>query len=189
MLRFFDIFLSLVGLVVASPLFVVLTIIGWFDTGAPLFRQVRVGRHKKPFILLKFRTMKLGTADMATHLVDASAVTPYGSLLRRTKFDELPQLWNVLKGEMSIVGPRPCLPSQAELVLAREKLGVFRSRPGVTGLSQIEGINMSTPQTLAETDAAMLASLGIKDYFRFIFLTITCIFLKAGAPQDKLRQA
>jgi O-antigen biosynthesis protein WbqP len=185
MLRFIDIILSAIGLILASPLLIILTIVGWCDTGVPMFRQTRVGRHKKPFILLKFRTMKLGTADMATHLVDASAVTPYGSLLRRTKFDELPQLWNVLKGEMSIVGPRPCLASQTELVMAREKLGVFRSRPGVTGLSQIKGINMSTPQTLAETDAAMLTSLGIKDYFRFIFLTLTCIFLKAGALQDK----
>jgi lipopolysaccharide/colanic/teichoic acid biosynthesis glycosyltransferase len=106
-------------------------------------------------------------------LADASAVTPFGKFLRRTKLDELPQLWNVLKGEMSLVGPRPCLFNQEELIEARERLGVFEVRPGITGLAQVNEIDMSTPQLLAETDARMLSSLGLKDYIGYIMMTVT----------------
>jgi O-antigen biosynthesis protein WbqP len=173
MLRVIDLFLSAVGLLVASPLFVVLTIAGWFDTGSPLFRQARVGRHKKPFTLVKFRTMKPDTAHVATHLADASAVTAFGAFLRRTKLDELPQLWNVLKGEMSLVGARPCLFSQEEVINARDRLGVFAARPGITGLAQVNEIDMSTPGLLAETDARMLNSLGVKDYLGYLLMTAT----------------
>lgn len=172
MLRVFDLFFSALGLVLASPLLVFLTIAGWFDTGSPLFRQTRVGRRKAPFTLVKFRTMRPETAQVATHLADASAVTAFGKFLRRTKLDELPQLWNVLKGEMSLVGPRPCLFNQEELIEARERLGVFGARPGITGLAQVNEIDMSTPELLAETDARMLVSLGAKDYFRYIILTV-----------------
>jgi O-antigen biosynthesis protein WbqP len=173
MLRFFDFILALIGLIVASPFLVVLVVVGLFDTGSPLFRQKRVGRYKKPFTLVKFRTMKPDTAHVATHLADASAVTAFGKFLRRTKLDELPQLWNVLKGEMSLVGPRPCLFNQQELIDARERLGVFAARPGITGLAQVNEIDMSTPELLAETDARMLTSLGPKDYFRYILMTVT----------------
>jgi lipopolysaccharide/colanic/teichoic acid biosynthesis glycosyltransferase len=173
MLRLLDFVFAVLGLVVASPLLIILTIAGWFDTGSPLFRQKRVGRYKNPFTLLKFRTMKPETAHVASHLADASAVTPLGRFLRRTKLDELPQLWNVLKGEMSLVGPRPCLFNQQELIDAREQLGVFAARPGITGLAQVNEIDMSTPELLAQTDARMLASLGIKDYFTYILMTVT----------------
>ena len=173
MLRLLDFVFAVLGLVVASPLLIVLTIAGWFDTGSPLFRQKRVGRYKNPFTLLKFRTMKPETAHVASHLADASAVTPLGRFLRRTKLDELPQLWNVLKGEMSLVGPRPCLFNQQELIDAREQLGVFAARPGITGLAQVNEIDMSTPELLAQTDARMLGSLGMKDYFTYILMTVT----------------
>jgi lipopolysaccharide/colanic/teichoic acid biosynthesis glycosyltransferase len=173
MLRLLDFVFSVLGLVVASPLLIILTIAGWFDTGSPLFRQKRVGRFKNPFTLLKFRTMKPETAHVASHLADASAVTPLGRFLRRTKLDELPQLWNVLKGEMSLVGPRPCLFNQQELIDAREQLGVFAARPGITGLAQVNEIDMSTPELLAQTDARMLGSLGVKDYFAYILMTVT----------------
>jgi lipopolysaccharide/colanic/teichoic acid biosynthesis glycosyltransferase len=173
MLRLLDFVFAVLGLVVASPLLIILTIAGWFDTGSPLFRQKRVGRFKNPFTLMKFRTMKPETAHVASHLADASAVTPFGRFLRRTKLDELPQLWNVLKGEMSLVGPRPCLFNQQELIDAREQLGVFAARPGVTGLAQVNEIDMSTPELLARTDARMLASLGMKDYFTYILMTVT----------------
>jgi lipopolysaccharide/colanic/teichoic acid biosynthesis glycosyltransferase len=106
-------------------------------------------------------------------LADASAVTPLGRFLRRTKLDELPQLWNVLKGEMSLVGPRPCLFNQQELIDAREQLGVFAARPGITGLAQVNEIDMSTPELLAQTDARMLSSLGIRNYFAYILMTVT----------------
>jgi lipopolysaccharide/colanic/teichoic acid biosynthesis glycosyltransferase len=173
MLRLLDFVFAVLGLVVASPLLIVLTIAGWFDTGSPLFRQKRVGRYKNPFTLLKFRTMKPETAHVASHLADASAVTPLGRFLRRTKLDELPQLWNVLKGEMSLVGPRPCLFNQQELIDAREQLGVFAARPGITGLAQVNEIDMSTPELLAQTDARMLSSLGIRNYFAYILMTVT----------------
>jgi len=172
MLRLFDMLLSTLGLFLASPLLLLITLIGLFDTGAPVFRQVRVGRHRRPFTLVKFRTMRRDTASVATHLADASAVTPFGRFLRRTKLDELPQLWNVLKGDMSLVGPRPCLFNQNELIAERERRGVFSVRPGITGLAQVNGIDMSDPKKLAEIDAQMIASLKIRDYFRYLFLTL-----------------
>jgi lipopolysaccharide/colanic/teichoic acid biosynthesis glycosyltransferase len=116
--------------------------------------------------------MRPDTASVATHLADDSAVTGVGCLLRRTKLDELPQLWNVLKGDMSLVGPRPCLFNQEELINERAQRGVFNARPGITGLAQIQGIDMSTPELLAKTDAEMLESLNLISYFRFIFLTV-----------------
>ena len=173
MTRVFDVLLSFLGLVTGAPIFVVLWILGWLDTGSPLFRQERVGRHQKPFTLVKFRTMRPDTASVATHLADASAVTKLGHFLRRSKLDELPQLWNVLKGEMSLVGPRPCLFSQTELISERESRGVFNARPGITGFAQINGIDMSTPKLLAETDALMLKEMDLRAYFTFILRTVT----------------
>lgn len=172
MLRLLDFVLAAIGLLVTLPLMSVLMVIGLFDTGAPLFRQVRVGRHQRPFTLVKFRTMKTDTQSVATHLANPSAVTKLGAFLRRTKLDELPQLWNVLKGEMSLVGPRPCLFNQVELIAERAKRGVFDVRPGITGLAQVQGIDMSTPQLLAETDARMLDSLDMVAYFQYILKTV-----------------
>jgi O-antigen biosynthesis protein WbqP len=172
MIRLIDVLAALFGLLLGAPLLAVLWLIGWFDTRSPLFRQQRVGRHQQPFMLVKFRTMRLDTASVATHLADASAVTAFGRFLRRTKLDELPQLWNVLRGEMSLVGPRPCLFNQEELIAERAARGVFDARPGITGLAQVQGIDMSTPELLTRTDAEMLASLGLRNYFRYIFLTV-----------------
>ena len=173
MIRLLDIFFSSLGLIIGAPLLLVLTLIGWFDTRSPLFRQVRVGRNQQPFTLVKFRTMRVGTASVATHLASSSAITPFGSFLRRTKLDELPQLWNVFWGNMSLVGPRPCLPNQYELIAARQALGVFNARPGITGLAQVQGIDMSTPEKLAQIDAQMLQTLTLSDYFRYILQTVT----------------
>lgn len=172
LIRLLDIVFSLTGLLLGFPVLVLLTIIGLFDTGSPVFRQVRVGRNKKPFTLVKFRTMKPDTASVASHLANASAITPFGGFLRRTKLDELPQLWNVLKGEMSLVGPRPCLFNQQELISEREQRGVFNYRPGITGLAQVNDIDMSTPVLLAETDQRMLQQLTLSDYFKFILMTV-----------------
>jgi lipopolysaccharide/colanic/teichoic acid biosynthesis glycosyltransferase len=106
--------------------------------------------------------MRAGTPDRASHEVGASTITRSGRFLRRTKVDELPQLWNVILGDMSLVGPRPCLPSQRELIDEREKLGVLRLLPGITGIGQLAGLDMSDPVALAHADAAYLApwSLG-----------------------------
>jgi len=173
MIRTLDFLLALLGLVFLSPILLVLLVLAWFDTKSPLFRQQRVGRHQKPFTLVKFRTMRPETASVATHLADATAVTRLGVFLRRSKLDELPQLWNVLRGDMSLVGPRPCLFNQQALIDQRAKRGVFAMRPGITGLAQIQGIDMSTPELLAETDAQMSVELTLTRYFGYIVATVT----------------
>lgn len=173
MIRLFDVLFSAVGLILGAPLLLLLTFIGLLDTGSPFFRQVRVGRDQKPFTLWKFRTMRRDTASVATHLASRSSITRFGHFLRRTKLDELPQLWNVLKGEMSLVGPRPGLFNQEELTRERALREVFKVRPGVTGLAQISEIDMSTPELLAETDQRMLQHLTLRAYFKYILLTIS----------------
>lgn len=171
-IRFLDIVLAFVGLVVSFPILVILTIIGFFDTGSPIFRQVRVGRYKQPFTLVKYRTMHKDTENVASHLAKSSSITNFGRFLRKSKLDELPQLWNVLIGDMSLVGPRPCLFNQHELIEARDKLGVYNARPGITGLAQVNDIDMSTPELLAETDKKMLDQLSVASFFKFIVMTI-----------------
>ena len=172
MIRFFDFIFALCGLLLSSPLLIIIVIVGLFDTGSPLFIQTRVGKYQRPFKLIKFRTMATNTASVASHLVDKSATTRLGRWLRKTKLDELPQLINVLKGEMSLVGPRPNLFNQTELITQREKLGVYQVLPGITGLAQIRNIDMSTPELLAKTDQQMIATLSIASYLNYIFLTV-----------------
>ena len=172
MLRLLDLVFSITGLLLGAPVLLSIYVVGLFDTGSPLFRQERVGRDQRPFTLVKFRTMRPDTASVASHLADASAITRLGAFLRRTKLDELPQLWNVLKGEMSLVGPRPCLCNQTELIAERHSRGVFGARPGITGLAQVSNIDMSTPKLLAETDAMMLRGLTLALYFKYIFMTV-----------------
>jgi len=172
-IRTLDVVFSLLGLVFGFPVLLALFVMGLCDTGSPVFRQERVGRYKKPFTLVKFRTMSVDTASVASHLASSSSITRFGQFLRRTKLDELPQLWNVLKGEMSLVGPRPCLFNQEELIQQREQRGVLAARPGVTGLAQVNDIDMSTPRLLAETDAKMLANLTALAYFNYIFMTVS----------------
>ena len=172
MVRLLDVVFSFFGLLFGFPALLVIYIIGLFDTGSPLFVQERVGRNKKPFILVKFRTMKVDTASVASHLASSASITKLGGFLRKTKLDELPQLWNVLKGEMSLIGPRPNLFNQEELIEERSKLGVYNVRPGITGLAQVNEIDMSTPKLLAETDAKMIAEMSVGNYFKFIFQTV-----------------
>ena len=172
MTRLIDILCSLFGLTLLSPIILLLLIIGYFDTGSPIFKQERVGRNKKPFYLLKFRSMHVNTQSVATHLVQTSSITKWGSFLRKSKLDELPQLLNVLMGDMSFVGPRPNLFNQEELVHERETRGVYSVRPGITGLAQIKKIDMSTPKLLAETDVHMIENWSLVSYFKYIFLTL-----------------
>jgi lipopolysaccharide/colanic/teichoic acid biosynthesis glycosyltransferase len=172
MIRIFDILFSFFGFLFLIPIMIILLIIGFFDSGSPLFCQERVGVNQKLFILLKFRSMHVKTQAMATHLVQGNAITKWGSFLRKSKLDELPQLLNVLMGDMSFVGPRPNLSNQTDLIKEREKRGIYSIRPGITGLAQIHKIDMSTPQLLAETDAKLISQLNIFNYFKFIFLTL-----------------
>ena len=178
MTRLFDFLFSFIGLFILSPILILLFVIGLIENGSPLFKQYRVGKNQKLFLLIKFRTMQRGTRSVATHLINPSMITPFGYFLRNTKLDELPQLYNVLIGNMSLVGPRPCLSNQEELISERKKKGVFNVRPGITGLAQISGVNMKTPALLAETDLEMIIKMNSYFYFYYIFKTIILIFKK-----------
>lgn len=173
------------ALLALSPLLLVLLVaVRLESTGPGLFRQMRVGHRLRHFVCYKLRTMAQGTPEGGTHTIAASAVTRLGRFLRATKLDELPQLWNVACGEMAFVGPRPCLPSQTELVAARDRLGVFEVLPGITGLGQVRGIDMSDPVRLAECDAEYLA----KRSFGYDIRLLWCTLLGAGR-EDRVKPA
>jgi O-antigen biosynthesis protein WbqP len=172
MIRFLDILFSFIGLIVLSPLIIILLIIGFFDTGSPIFIQERVGRHKKRFKLVKFRSMHINTPSLSTHMVSSNTVTKIGSFLRKFKLDEILQLWNVLIGDMSLVGPRPSLLNQEDIIFERSLRDIYKVRPGITGLAQIKKIDMSTPKLLAETDEKMINKISVVIYFSYIFLTV-----------------
>lgn len=173
LIRIIDVSLSFIGLMLAWPVFIIIYLLGMFDTGSPIFRQERVGKNGKPFTLIKFRTMPTSTASVATHMVDSNSVTKLGSFLRKSKLDELPQLINVLRGEMSFVGPRPCLFNQEELIEERKKRGVLDVLPGITGLAQVNGVDMSVPKQLAKLDAEMIETFSLPLYFQLILQTAT----------------
>ncbi|MBT0005765.1 sugar transferase [Vibrio alginolyticus] len=173
MIRLIDFLAAFFGLLFLWPVLLVVTIIGLFDTGSPIFVQERVGRNKKPFKLIKFRTMSVETKSVASHLASNASITKLGAFLRKTKLDELPQLINVVKGEMSLVGPRPNLFNQKELIAERDAVGVYNVLPGITGLAQVQNIDMSTPALLAKTDREMIDSLTLKSYFKYIMMTVT----------------
>ena len=172
MIRIFDFFFSLIGLIFLLPLLVLIFLIGLFENGSPLFIQSRVGQNFKSFSLIKFKTMPIGVRSAGTHLIKNIQLSSYGYFLRTTKIDELPQLLNVLIGDMSLVGPRPCLFNQKKLTNERKKRGIFKVRPGITGLAQISGINMKTPTLLAITDQKMIKNMSLYNYFYYIFKTI-----------------
>jgi O-antigen biosynthesis protein WbqP len=173
MKRAFDVSACALFLLLCWPILLIIIIaIRLQSPGSAIFTQDRVGKDGRPFTCYKLRTMYSGTANVPTHEVQASSVTPLGERLRRFKIDELPQLWNVLAGDMSLVGPRPCLPSQTELVEARRKLGVLEVRPGITGLAQVNGIDMSDANRLAEIDAQYVRTQSLFGDFKLIWATL-----------------
>ncbi len=178
MIRLFDFLFSFLGLIILLPILIILWIIGFFENGSPIFKQKRVGYNQKFFILFKFRTMLKDTKSVPTHLVNNLKVTKFGFFLRQTKLDELPQLFNVLIGDMSLVGPRPCLVNQKKLISERKKRSVFKAKPGITGLGQISGITMKNPTLLAKTDMIMVRQLNLFYYFYYIVLTFFIFFKK-----------
>ena len=171
MIRALDILFSLLGMISGIPVFLGVIFLSLLDHGSPFFKQKRIGKNQQPFTLVKFRTMAIGTQSVGTHLVDPSSITKLGRLLRKTKLDELPQLYNVLTGQMSLVGPRPCLPNQTELIQERLQRGVFGVRPGITGVAQINEIDMSTPRKLARYDQVMVRRMSLPLYFKMIVAT------------------
>ncbi|MDN2566848.1 sugar transferase [Aquibium sp. A9E412] len=173
MKRAFDLVAAAAGLALAAPLIAVLVLLVRLESPGPgLFVQTRVGRAGRPFRCRKLRTMRAGTAAVPTHEAPADAVTRLGRMLRRSKLDELPQLWNVLVGEMSFVGPRPSLTSQGVLIAERRRRGVLALRPGITGLAQVHGIDMSDPRRLAEVDARYLAERSLALDLRILAATL-----------------
>jgi O-antigen biosynthesis protein WbqP len=178
MIRLLDLTVSFFGLLLLFPLFILIFFLGFLDTGYPLFIQKRVGLNLKNFTLIKFRTMKIGVLSAGTHLIDSSNITCFGYFLRKLKLDEFPQLLNVLMGHMSLVGPRPCLPNQKRLIIERKKRGIYKVKPGITGLAQVSGINMSRPLILAKTDLKMIKQMNLFYYFYYIFKTVLLIFRK-----------
>lgn len=170
--RAFDVLLALALAVPALVLCVGCIIAIRKESNGPgLFKQTRVGRNRKPFTLYKLRTMSVGTGDRASHEVAAAQITRVGGALRRTKLDELPQLINVLKGDMSFVGPRPCLPNQESLIAERDSRDVYAIRPGITGPAQLAGIDMSTPTELAIADAQYRRDVRLRSDLAYIIGT------------------
>ena len=170
-LRIYDFIISLTLLIILFPLLSLIFFICFLESGKPIFTQIRVGKNQKIFKMIKFRTMVLNTPSLSTHLINQKAVTNFGKFIRKLKLDELPQLINVINGEMSLVGPRPCLTNQKELIIEREKYNLFSVKPGITGLSQINGIDMSNPEKLSEIDHHMVSNFSQINYFKYLFLT------------------
>jgi O-antigen biosynthesis protein WbqP len=173
MYRIFDFILSLLGLILLIPIFILLYLIGLFFVSKPIFLQQRVGRNRRPFTLVKFRTMPIGTVSVASHELQPVALNGWFQFLRKYKLDELLQLFNVLWGDMGFVGPRPCLPNQLELVELRTDRNLFRVRPGITGLAQLRGVDMSTPPLLVEQEEELLNRLTPLLYIQIILKTFT----------------
>jgi O-antigen biosynthesis protein WbqP len=171
--RAFDIAVALAGLLVLWPVIALAGLLVALEDGRPvLYRQVRLGRDEKPFTLWKLRSMRKDTGRVPTHLASARSVTAVGRWLRRSKLDELPQLWNVLKGEMSLVGPRPCLPDQHELIEARRRHGALGLPVGITGLAQVSGYDFSTPEETAACDGEYARRAGLGYDLRLILKTL-----------------
>ena len=182
MIRLVDFVAAIIGIILLSPFILLIAIILFLEHRKPFFIQKRVGKNMVEFTLIKFRSMSPKAANLPTHEISADLITRTGKFIRATKLDELPQLWNVLKGEMSLVGPRPCLPTQEELINERQALGVFKLRPGITGPAQVKNIDMSTPKKLAVEDSQMVDNLTLGSYVKYVLMTVT------GSGQgDKVR--
>lgn len=175
--RYIDFILAFMGLAVLSPIFVLLSLAVKLDSKGPvLFRQKRVGIHKSTFYILKFRTMRTDTPkDMPTHMLDNpdQYITKTGHFLRKTSLDELPQIFNILKGDMSIVGPRPSLWNQYDLIEERDKYGANDVMPGLTGWAQVNGRDELEIPAKAMLDGEYVKHLSFyfdcKCFFRTIF--------------------
>jgi exopolysaccharide biosynthesis polyprenyl glycosylphosphotransferase len=198
--RVVDVVLSAAGIVILAPLMLIIALAVRFTSEGPaLFRQIRAGRDGKPFKILKFRTMCHDAEERISEVISPDEldepmfklredprVTKVGRFLRRTSLDELPQLLNVLRGDMSLVGPRPCLPTQAELIEARSRLGALGVLPGVTGLAQIHGVDMSDPARLAVIDAQYARTRTFGGDLVIILRTLTGSGMNADSARTDL---
>ncbi|AZU64491.1 sugar transferase [Neobacillus mesonae] len=185
--RILDFILSFIGIVVLSPVFFLLIICIKFDSKGPvLFKQRRIGKDKSEFYILKFRTMKIDTPkDMPTHLLKdpESYITRVGKFMRKTSLDELPQILNILKGEMSIIGPRPCLWNQFDLIAERDKYGANNVYPGLTGWAQINGRDELPIDIKASLDGEYVKNLSFASDVKCFFGTIASILKHDGVVE------
>ena len=187
--RFFDIILSLVAIIVFSWLLIIIAIaIVVEDKGNILFKQKRIGKNKKEFYIYKFRTMKVSTPkDVPTHLLvnPESYITKIGGFLRKTSLDELPQLFNILKGDMSIVGPRPALWNQFDLIDLRDKNGSNSVRPGLTGWAQVNGRDELPIDVKAGFDGEYIKKMSIVFDIKIILMTVVSVFTSKGVREGR----
>lgn len=168
----FDYGVSISILVLFWWLFLVIALLVKLSSKGPvILAQKRIGFNGDEFVCYKFRTMHVGTKVAATHEVSANNITKIGKFLRKSKLDELPQIWNIIKNEMSFVGPRPCLPAQAELIKLRSEAKIFSDLPGITGWAQAQGIDMSNPQHLVNTEIEYLSKRSISFDIGILFAT------------------
>ena len=187
--RFFDIVLSLVAIIVFSWLLIIIAVaIVVEDKGNILFKQKRIGKNKKEFYIYKFRTMKVSTPkDVPTHLLDnpESYITKIGGFLRKTSLDELPQLFNILKGDMSIVGPRPALWNQFDLIALRDENGSNSVRPGLTGWAQVNGRDELPIDVKAGVDGEYIKKMSIIFDIKIILMTVVSVFTSKGVREGR----
>ncbi len=187
--RVADVVLSFVGLVLLSPLMLILALWIKLDSKGPvLFRQKRVGKNGKHFNILKFRTMRTDTpSEMPTHLLIGvdNFITPVGKFLRKSSLDELPQMWNILIGEMSIVGPRPALWNQYDLIAEREKYGANSVRPGLTGLAQVSGRDELEIATKAQLDGEYVQKCNLLLDIKLLFKTVANVVRMRGIVEGR----
>ena len=162
----------LLGFLVVLPIILIGIVLVYLEDGAPIiFSQERLGKNKKTFKIYKIRTMKKGTPSKGTHQISKKNYLFIGSILRKSKIDELPQLINFLKGDINLIGPRPGLESQIELKEFRDKLNVFSIKPGITGLAQVLGFDMSNPKKLSKIDSIYIHRKNIKIDIYIFFAT------------------
>ena len=182
--RFYDTLGALIALIVLSPIFMILIILIKLDSKGPiLFKQKRIGRHKKHFNILKFRTMKIDSPkDTPTHLLKnpEQYITRLGKFLRKSSLDELPQIINILKGDMSIIGPRPALWNQYDLIEERDQYHVHKLYPGITGYAQIKGRDTLAIKDKARLDGYYVAHISLWLDIKIFFGTIKSIFKSEG---------
>lgn len=187
--RTIDLIFSSVALIILLPIFLILAILIKKESKGPvLFKQKRIGIHKSHFYILKFRTMRINTPkDSPTHLLDNpdQYITKIGKFLRKSSLDELPQIWNIFRGEMSIIGPRPALWNQHDLINERDKYGANDVRPGLTGWAQINGRDELPIETKAKFDGEYVSSMSIKMDVRCFILTISKVLLGQGVKEGR----
>ncbi|MBQ8604977.1 MAG: sugar transferase [Oscillospiraceae bacterium] len=187
--RFIDIVLSFIGLVVLSPVLLVIAVLIKLDSKGPvLFKQKRVAKGKTHFNILKFRTMYADVPkDVPTHLLadPESKITKIGRFLRKSSLDELPQIWNILVGEMSIIGPRPALWNQFDLIAERDKYGANDVPPGLTGLAQIMGRDELPIDVKAKYDGEYAQNITFVNDVKIFFGTITSVLGAKGIKEGK----